>query len=139
MKTRAFLIIAFALAFMLEAQFFNTSEAVPAFQAWLSSPRAGQVLQPGQVVQVEWKSRVPPIDPARCESEFALSLDGGATYPYLIGPWMDGNTRKFYWTVPDMPTNQAVLMLRYGCWLEFEEAYSPQVGNTFVIAKRAES
>lgn len=140
MRNRIVIVIVIAIAVTMVAQFADTVTVAdtnserPEFHATLISPRAGQILRPGEVVKVEWTASIPNIDPSRCESEFALSVDGGMTYPWIIGPWLDGNTRKFYWTVPDRPTNQAVLMVRYGCWLEFPESYSPQTSSMFVIA-----
>ena len=141
MKIRIFILIAIALAFTMAAQFVDTPTAADSiverpglFQATLISPAAGQVVHPGDVVKVEWTALVPPIDPSRCETEIALSIDGGTGYPWIITPELNGSIRKFYWTVPNRPTNQAVLLIRYGCWLEFNEALSPQTGSMFVIA-----
>ena len=137
MKTRAFFVIVFTLALTLSAQFVNTSEAAPGYSARLISPRAGQILTPGQVVRVEWTSVRPRIDPAACESEVWLSLDGGRTYQAWVSPWMDGKAQHFYWTVPNWPTNAAVLDIRFGCESLYPESYAPQPASTFVIAKPA--
>jgi hypothetical protein len=136
--------VVFALAFSLSAQFVNTSEAAPAYSdapvysAQLMSPRAGQVLFPGQVVRVSWKSTLPPVDPRSCESEVWLSLDGGRTFTAWISPWLDPRTRSFNWTVPNWPTNAAVLDIRFGCESLYPETFAPQPGSTFVIAKPAD-
>jgi hypothetical protein len=36
-----------------------------------------------------------------------------------------------------MPTNAAVLDIRFGCELYYPESYSPQAAATFVIAQTA--
>jgi len=136
MKTRGFIVIVITLTFALAAQFANTSRAAPKYSARLTSPAAGQVLYPGQVVRVEWQSVLPKLDYFdTCEMEVRLSLDGGHTYPYRIGPWMTGKTHSFYWTVLNTPTNAAVMDIRFGCEPWFPESFAPQTGSMFVIAE----
>jgi hypothetical protein len=138
MRARVFIIVVFALAVMLSAQFVNTSSASPGYSARLISPTAGQVLYPGQIVRVEWRSQLPKIDLRylrSCESEVWLSLDGGRTFTAWISPWMDAKTQYFNWTVPNTPTNAAVLDIRFGCDPVYPESFAPQPGSTFVIAK----
>jgi hypothetical protein len=104
------------------------------YSARLISPTAGQVLYPGQTVRVEWKSELPKIENVEfCEMEIFLSLDGGTTWPMVITPLLDPRARFFYWTVPNMPTNAAVLDIRFGCERWYPECYSPQTASTFVI------
>lgn len=69
--------------------------------------------------------------------EIWLSLDGGKTFPTYIVPFMDPRSKYFYWTVPNTPTNAAVLDIRFGCDLHYPESYSPQPASTFVIAQTA--
>ena len=66
--------------------------------------------------------------------EVWLSLDGGKTYSMIISPWMDPKAQYFWWTVPNMPTNAAVLDVRFGCEPGYPECYAPQPASTFVIA-----
>ena len=47
------------------------------------------------------------------------------------------NRRYFDWTVPNTPTNAAVLDVRFGCEMYYPETYSPQPASTFVIAQHA--
>jgi len=136
MKTRGFIMIVFALALALSAQFVNTSKA-DGYSARLISPTAGQVVHPGQVVKVQWRS-VLPVTSESCEAEVWLSLDGGRTFQTWISPWIDPKAQYFYWTVPNLPTNAAVLDIRFGCDPLYPESYAPQPESTFVIAKPAD-
>ena len=135
MKTRGFVIIVFALTFTLTALYANTSS--PGYSARLLSPTAGQVLYPGQIVKVEWTSVLPKVNYIEsCEMEVRLSLDGGATYPYRISPFVNVKAHSFYWTVPNTPTNAAVMDIRFGCEPLYPESFAPQPGSMFVIAGR---
>ena len=134
MKTRGFMIIVFVLTLTLSAQFANTSG--PVYSAQQITPTAGQVLYPGQVVRVEWTSVLPKVTYFEsCEAEVRLSLDGGSTFPWRISPWLIARAHSFYWTVPNMPTNEAVLDIRFGCDPLYPESFSPQPRSMFVIAK----
>lgn len=108
----------------------------PAFYPTLISPTAGQVLHPGEKVRVEWKTSTPTATryPAWCEIELWLSLDGGRTYTIRITPSIDPNTKFFYWTVPNTPTNAALLDIRFGCEPSYPESYHTQSGSPFVIS-----
>jgi hypothetical protein len=61
-------------------------------------------------------------------------LDGGTTYTLAITPSMDPNTTFFYWTVPNTPTNSALLDIRFGCEPFYPETYNSQTASAFVIA-----
>jgi hypothetical protein len=138
MKTRGFVVIMFAVALSFAPQFVDTSSAAEGeYSAQLISPTAGQVLYPGQKVKVEWKSVLPNIEVQFCEMEIFLSLDGGTTWPACITPILDPRTQFFYWTVPNIPTNAAVLDIRFGCERWYRECYSPQTASTFVIRPSA--
>ena len=135
MKTSGFLVTMFAVALSFAPQFVNNSSAAGTYSAQLISPMAGQVLHPGQKIRVEWKSVLPHIDLGACEMEIWLSLDGGRTFTAWISPWMDPKTQYFYWTVPNAPTNAAVMDIRFGCEPGYPESYAPQPASTFVIAQ----
>jgi hypothetical protein len=137
MKTRGFIVTMFALAVSFAPQFVNTSSAGDKYSAQLISPRPGQVVHPGQIVMIQWNDTLPNIILAGCEMEIWLSLDGGKTFPTYIVPFMDPRSKYFYWTVPNTPTNAAVLDIRFGCDLHYPESYSPQPASTFVIAQTA--
>jgi len=136
MKTPTSFIILFALTLALAAVFSQRGDAASPgrYAAKLISPTAGQTLVPGQQVRVEWKTLVPNVDLAWCELELYLSVDGGATFPLRITPSLDPRATFFYWTVPNIPTREAVLDIRFGCEANFPESYSPQTASVFVIS-----
>jgi hypothetical protein len=130
MKTRVSVVILFLVAFAFAPANVN---AQGTYSARLISPTVGQVLHPGQTIRVQWKSRLPLRDVTGCEAEVWLSLDGGRTFTAWISPWMDPTARYFDWTVPNWPTNAAVIDIRFGCEMRYPETYSPQPASTFVI------
>jgi hypothetical protein len=131
MKTRGFILMMVAVAFAFAPAKSNAQDT---YAVRLISPVAGQVLYPGQRIMVEWRHRVPGIPLAGCESEAWLSLDGGVTFPMWL-TFLDSRSTSFLWTVPDTPTNSAVLDIRFGCDLHYPESYSPQTASRFIIAK----
>ena len=135
MKTRGFIIIIFAVALSAVPQLVNTSSAAGGYSAHLISPTAGQVLYPGQRVRVEWTHTLPNINLAACEEEVWLSLDGGRTFTACITPILDPKATFFYWTVPNTPTNAAVLDVRFGGEGWYPECFAPQPASTFVISQ----
>ena len=138
MKIRGLVVAFFAVALAFAPPFSKTSNADPGkYSAKLISPTAGQILAPGQRVRVEWKTQLPQVDLSWCELELYLSLDGGMSFPFRITPQLDPRATFFYWTVPNMPTNTAVLDIRFGCEGSYPESYSPQTASTFVITQSA--
>jgi len=137
MNSRRFVFIVLAVALSVAPLLVNTSKATGGYSAQLISPIAGQVVYRGQKVRVEWRSILPPINLGACEMEVWLSLDGGRTFTSWISPWMDPKAQYFYWTVPNTPTNQAVLDIRFGCEPGYPESYAPQPASTFVISNVA--
>jgi len=143
MKIRGFVVIMFAVAFAIAPQLVNSSAAAspPAgsqsgsYSAHLISPRAGQVFYPGQQIRIEWKDTLPSVQYfSGREMEVWLSLDGGRTFPMCVTPILNPKTTYFDWTVPNTPTNAAVLNIHFGCEGFYPESYSPQAASTFVIA-----
>ena len=136
MKTQRLIITLFALTFAFAPQSFRTASAakrkVGRYNAELISPKAGEVLVAGQVVRVEWKSVFPNVDLSWCETEIRLSLDGGTTFTWITGE-RDPREQYFDWTVPNTPTNAAVLDIYFGCLGYYPETSSPQVQSPFVI------
>jgi hypothetical protein len=132
MKIRGLVAAIFAVAFSVAPQFVNAGNG---YSAQLISPTAGQVLYAGQKVRVEWRSTLPPINLGACEMEVWLSLDGGRTFNTLISPWLDPKAQYFYWTVPNLPTKQAMLDVRFGCEPGYPESYAPQTASMFTIAE----
>ena len=136
MNTRRLLATVFAVALIAAPQLVTTASAGGGtYSARLISPTLGQVLHPGQQIRVEWKTVLPNTNLGACEMEVWLSVDGGRTFPMWISPWLNPKATYFDWTVPNMPTNAAVLDVRFGCEPGYPETYSPQPASTFVIAK----
>ncbi len=69
-----------------------------------------------------------------CETEILLSLDGGRTIYMLITEQRNPEVQYFDWTVPNTPTNVAVLDIRFGCLNLYPETPSLQVQSAFVIS-----
>ena len=136
MKTPRFILALFALTVALAPQSPNTAFSrpyKPGYSAKLISPRPGQVLNPGQVVMIAWAADFPDVDLSMCETEVLLSLDGGRTIYMLLSEQRNPNVQYFDWTVPNTPTNAAVLDIRLGCPNRYQETSSLQVQSAFVI------
>jgi hypothetical protein len=132
MKTLAgFVVTLFMLAFAFAPAKLN---AQGSYSAKLVSPVAGQVLYAGQTFMVEWKHTLPDRRLAGCESEAWLSLDGGITFMWIA--FLAPKNTSLLWTVPNTPTNSAVLDIRFGCEIPYyPESYAPQLASMFTIAK----
>ena len=140
MKTPRLILALLALIFALAPQLPGTAFAqatIDKYRAKLISPRAGQVLIPGQVVRIEWTASFPNVDLTMCETEILLSLDGGKTIYMFITSSRRPNVQYFDWTVPNTPTNAAVLDIRFGCLNIYPETVSLQVQSSFVISPSA--
>src|SRR5262245_8656364 len=136
MKTQRLVLALFALTFALAPQSPRTAFAHRGndnYSATLISPRAGQVLVPGQVVRVQWTADFPDVDLTMCETEVLLSLDGGKTIYALLTEQRNPKIQYFDWTVPNAPTREAVLDIRFGCLNLYPETSSLQVRSAFVI------
>jgi hypothetical protein len=137
MKTPRLILALLALTVALAPQSPPTVFARPypgKYSAKLISPRAGQVLSPGQVVRIEWTANFPNVDLTMCETEILLSLDGGKTIYMFITSSRRPNVQYFDWTVPNTPTNAAVLDIRFGCLNIYPETPSLQIQSAFVIS-----
>ena len=138
MKTQRLILALLALTFALAPQLPRTAFAQAdkkKYSARLISPRAGQVLIPGQVVRIEWTADFPDVDVTMCETEILLSLDGGRTIYMLLTEQRNPTVHYFDWTVPSTPpTNEAVLDIRFGCLNLYPETSSLQVQSAFVIS-----
>ena len=136
MKLHRFIPALLALTFVLAPQSPKTAFArtKPKYSASLISPRRGDVLVPGQVVRVQWTADFPDVDVTMCETEVLLSLDGGKTIYMLLTEQRNPKIQYFDWTVPNTPTNAAVLDIRFGCLNIYPETSSLQVQSAFVIS-----
>ena len=111
--------------------------ALPAFaaaadgpMARLVSPADGDELLAGSVVRIEWEGLNLP---ERAEEwEAFLSLDGGRTWPLRITPHLDLSIRRFDFRVPDLPTRDARILLRFGD--ERHEEVGMEAPQRFAIA-----
>ena len=95
------------LALTLALPGARRAAAEPAAAITLSVPAS---VTAGEVVELRWEGVPPEVE----ELELVLSLDGGRSYTVRLCPELDGRTRSFAWTVPDLPAEQARLMLRVG-------------------------
>ena len=135
MKSKRLVLVLFALIFALAPQSPRTAFAQPnkKYTARLISPRPGQVLSPGQVVRIEWAADFPDVDLSMCETEVLLSLDGGKTIYARLTESRNPAVQYFDWTVPNTPTSQAVLDIRFGCLNLYPETPSLQLKSVFTI------
>jgi len=136
MKLHRLILALLALTFVLAPQSPRTAFArtKPKYSARLISPRRGDVLVPGQIVRVQWTADFPDVDVTMCETEVLLSLDGGKTIYMLLTEQRNPKIQYFDWTVPNTPTNAAVLDIRFGCLNIYPETSSLQVQSAFVIS-----
>ena len=134
MTTQRLIITLLALTFVLAPASPRTASAArkKQYSAKVISPKAGEVLIPGQVVRIEWTAVFPDVDLTMCEAEILLSLDGGRTF-MSITDTRDPTVQHFNWTVPKSPTTAAVLDIRFGCLGIYPETASPQLQSAFVI------
>jgi hypothetical protein len=139
MKSPRIVMIVFALTLALAPQ-LRTSAAEPeqkigVYSARLISPRAGEVLLPGQVVKITWEATFPKLDLSWCETEILLSIDGGRTFTLVTGE-RDPREKSVEWIVPNTPSETAVLNLHFGCLGRYPETESIQTQSTFVIGQK---
>src|SRR5688572_1506985 len=80
--------------------------------ARLVSPTAGDELIAGSAATIEWEELALPEHTV--EWEAFLSLDGGRTWPLRVTPHLDISIRRFTFRVPDLPTREARILLRFG-------------------------
>jgi hypothetical protein len=132
MKTLAgFVVTLFMLAVAFAPPKSNAAQGN--YTVKLVAPVAGQVLYGGQKIMVEWQHTV-PRNFGECESEAWLSIDGGVTFSWIA--FLAPTSTSLLWTVPNTPTNSAVLDIRFGCEVPYyPESYAPQLASMFVIAK----
>ncbi len=79
----------------------------------LLTPADGAVLTAGSTVRLEWEP-TGALDPAIEEWEAFLSVDGGRYYSVRLTPHLDLDRRGLAFAVPDLPTTEARLLLRFG-------------------------
>jgi len=92
--------------------------------ARLVAPAAGTELRAGSLAAVEWEDLTLPAGVE--EWEAFLSIDGGRTWPLRVTPHLDRSIRRFAFRVPDLPTKDARLQLRFGDERREIEIETPQ-------------
>ena len=140
MKPQRFITLLFGLMLVFTPLLFRTASAEPKpegqrYTASLIAPSAGAVLVPGQVYRIQWRSNLPDMDLSLCETELRLSLDGGRTFTWITGE-RDPTVKYFDWTVPNTPTNTAVLDIHFGCLGYYPETSSIQRRSAFIIGQQ---
>ena len=88
-------------------------------------------------MRVAWTADFPDVDLTMCEMEVLLSLDGGKTIYMRLIESRNPKIQYFDRTVPNAPTNNAVLDIRFGCLNIYPETVSLQVQSSFVISPSA--
>jgi hypothetical protein len=135
MKSARLLLAFFALTLALAPLLSGTAfaEGKADYVARFISPKPGEVLIPGQVVRIQWTANFPHVDLTMCETEILLSLDGGKTIYTRLTEQRNPDVQYLDWVVPNTPTMQAVLDIRFGCLNLYPETSSVQLKSTFVI------
>ena len=135
MKSQQLLLplIALTLVVVLQSPGTASAQDKKQYSARLISPQSGQVVSPGQVVRIAWTANFPHVDLSYCEAEIFLSLDGGKTIYGRLTESRNPAVQYFDWTVPNTPTSQAVLDIRFGCLNIYPESSSLQLKSTFTI------
>ena len=75
---------------------------------YMTSQNDGGVLEPGQLVETTWLFDSPD---GVTTADLLLSTDAGATFPTTISTGFDGTAGSYYWSTPDVGTNDARLRL----------------------------
>lgn len=78
----------------------------------LSQRSPARPLTGGETATVTWRGL--PVPESAEEWEAFLSLDGGHTFPIRLTPHLDLGVREFRFRVPDLPTPDGRILLRFG-------------------------
>jgi len=104
----------------------------------LLSPRAGDVLTPGDQVTIQWSiDTSSDSDLTGCEQEIYLSTDKGKTIATRLTPEFAFSVTSYTLTVPNLPSKKAMIIMGFGCeggTSAFESQY-PQRQSVFRIKK----
>jgi hypothetical protein len=107
----------------------------------LEQPAKGATLTGGSTATIAWSAT--SLDSEVEEWEAFLSVDGGRYYGARITPHLDASIREFRWTVPNVSSRDARILLRFGneknervvelpVSLKIEAAAPPRVGAAAV-------
>lgn len=81
----------------------------------LRAPLAGELLTAGSTATLAWDASAGwERLPEHAEWEAFLSLDGGRTWSFRITPHLDSDLRQVSWVVPELPSRDVRLLLRFG-------------------------
>jgi len=82
----------------------------------LLSPKAGDILTPGERVAITWEIDAPPdANYQGCEQEIYLSTDKGRTIAARLTPEFGYWITSYTWTVPNLPAKKAVIIMGFDC------------------------
>jgi hypothetical protein len=88
--------------------------------ALLVGSHAGAAVAAGARASVAWSGLPAGVD----ELELLLSVDGGRSYPIRLTPQLDPASGTLLWDVPNLPSGEARLRVRYG--IDHREFDGPQ-------------
>jgi hypothetical protein len=108
-----------ARALLLACGVAHAFQPVPGSQTGKSAPHvdvsslfSGQRLHGGDTATIRWDA---VSLPAKVEEwEAFLSFDGGRSYALRITPHLGISVREFAWSVPNVDTSSAKILLRFG-------------------------
>jgi hypothetical protein len=103
----------------------------------LVAPANGDELIGGSRATVEWAGAIPPHVE---EWEAFFSVDGGRYYGWRITPHLDAEIHRFTFTVPNLATRDARILLRFGDEHRETEVELParfKVRSVLAVAPRA--
>ena len=75
---------------------------------YMTSQNDAPVIDPGDLIQTAWLFDSPD---GVTTADLLLSIDGGATFPTIVGAGFDASTGSYYWNAPDIGTTDARLRL----------------------------
>ncbi len=91
-----------------------TAEEGPSPAIELLAPRDGGIWIGGEIAEISWRT-TDEGSLARIEEwEAFLSVDGGRSWPVRLTPHLDRGLARYCFIVPNLPTDQARLLLRFG-------------------------
>jgi hypothetical protein len=104
----------FALPAIAAAELDVTVRPAPELPVELIRPKPGEVLVAGREATVAWRPLRGLSADGLDEWEAFLSYDGGRHWPVRITPHLDIELSTFDFVVPNIPSSDVRLMLRFG-------------------------
>ena len=92
----------------------RTAPPASGVSAKLLYPTAGTELRAGETITIAWEitGLTKGIDLTWCEQEVYASING---VQRRLTPELSPNVRKIAWTVPNTPSDDSFIVLRFGC------------------------